>query len=166
MPTPAPTTPQRWWPQAPVEIAAAGGRRTLPAAEFFVDWYTTALAPGELVSAVLLPQPDAGRGVYLKHVRVAGDFATASVALALCGDGRLRVAIGACGPTPLADDTVDALLSQDRSAAAVTRAGALLQQRADPIDDVRGSADYRRRLIPRLLARAVHAIESDAGGRS
>lgn len=149
---------------AEIEIAAANARRTLPAARFFVDWYATALAPGELVSAVLLPKPDGGHGVYLKHVRVAGDFATASVALALRADGHLRVAVGACGPTPLADDAADALLSRDRSAAAVARAGAVLQQRADPIDDVRGSADYRRALIPRLLARAMHAVQPDAGG--
>lgn len=150
--------------RAEVEIASTAGRRTLPAAEFFVDWYTTALEPGELVSAVLLPRPGAGTGLYVKHMRVAGDFATASVAVCRNADGRLRVAVGGCGPTPIAADEVDALLSADGSAAALARAGALLQQRADPLDDVRGSADYRRLLIPRLLARAVHAVHAAARG--
>jgi carbon-monoxide dehydrogenase medium subunit len=70
------------------------------------------------------------------------------------------VAIGSCGPTPIADDGVDALLSADRSDAAIARAGALLQERADPLDDVRGSADYRRTLIPRLLRRALRELEA------
>lgn len=145
---------------AMVEIASVEGRRTIPAAEFFVDWYLTALEPGELVTAVLLPAPERGVGVYVKHARVAGDYATASVAACLHEDGRVSVAVGACGPTPLADAETDALLSSERSDAAIARAAELLVQRADPLDDVRGSADYRRLLIPRLLSRAVRAAEA------
>lgn len=145
---------------AVIEIASSKGRRTVPAAEFFVDWYLTALESGELVTAVLLPASDQGAGVYVKHARVAGDYATAWVAACLLGDGGMRVAIGACGPTPLADPDADALLSGDRDDAAVARAAQWLVERADPLDDVRGSADYRRRLIPRLLLRAVRAVEA------
>ena len=146
---------------AAIEIASAGGRRTLPARDFFVDWYTTALAPGELVTAVLLPGPQAGgTGAYIKHARVAGDYATASVAACLYPGGRLSVAIGACGPTPLVDEEANRLLSADRSDAAVARAGALLEDLADPLDDVRGTAAYRRLLIPRLLLRAVRTVEA------
>lgn len=145
---------------AEIEIASLQGRRTLGAAEFFVDWYLTALEPGELVTAVLLPRPDHGAGVYIKHARVAGDYATASVAACLLEDGRMRVAVGACGPTPLADADADAILSGERSDEAIARAGRLLVQHADPLDDVRGSADYRRLLIPRLLLRAVRSAEA------
>jgi carbon-monoxide dehydrogenase medium subunit len=146
--------------RAVVEIASAGGRRTVDAGDFFVDWYTTALESGELVTAVILPRPAGGSGLYVKHARVAGDYATASVAACLHADGRMRVAVGSCGPTPLADEEADAILSADTSYAAVARAGALLQARADPLDDVRGSADYRRLLIPRLLLRAVRSIHA------
>jgi carbon-monoxide dehydrogenase medium subunit len=146
---------------AEIDIAGPAGRRRVAAREFFVDWYLTALEPAEIVTAVVLPAADArGAGVYVKHARVAGDYATASVAAVRHGDGRLRVAVGACGPTPLADDGADALLCADRSDAAIARAGAALQALADPLDDVRGSADYRRTLIPRLLLRAVRATES------
>ncbi len=58
------------------------------------------------------------------------------------------------------DDAADALLSADRGDAAIARAAALLEARADPLDDVRGSADYRRLLIPRLLLRAVRRAEA------
>jgi aerobic carbon-monoxide dehydrogenase medium subunit len=147
--------------RAEVEIASTAGRRTVSAREFFVDWYLTALEPGEMVTAVLLPKPEAGAaGLYVKHARVAGDYATASVAACRHADGRVNVAIGSCGPTPIADDGADALLSADRSDAAVARAGAMLQALADPLDDVRGSADYRRMLIPRLLQRAVRELEA------
>lgn len=146
---------------AQVEIASAAGRRLVDARDFFVDWYVTALEPGELVTAVLLPRPEAGAaGLYVKHARVAGDYATASVAACRHADGRINVAVGSCGPAPIADDAADALLSADRSDAAIARAGALLQARADPLDDVRGSADYRRLLIPRLLQRAVRELEA------
>jgi aerobic carbon-monoxide dehydrogenase medium subunit len=145
---------------AVIEIASSQGRRTVPASEFFVDWYLTSLEPGELVTAVLLPAPDHGVGVYIKHARVAGDYATASVAACLREDASVSVAVGACGPTPLADPDANALLSGDRSDAAVARAAQLLVDRADPLDDVRGSADYRRLLIPRLLLRAVRAVEA------
>ena len=146
--------------QAEVEIASPGGRRTVPAAEFFVDWYTTAVEPGEMVTAVIVPKPLEGTGLYVKHARVSGDYAIASVAICLRRGSGLRVAIGSCGPTPIADEEVNAILSADCSAAALSRAGELLQARADPLDDVRGTAEYRRMLIPRLLARAVHSVQA------
>lgn len=149
---------------AVVEIASASGSRSLPVAEFFVDWYTTALEPGEIVIAVILPKPGEGAGHYLKHARVAGDYAIASVAICLDRRGAVRAAVGSCGPTPIADAEADAILSADRSPAALARAGAILQQKADPLDDVRGSADYRRMLIPRLLVRAVHSVHATLEG--
>jgi aerobic carbon-monoxide dehydrogenase medium subunit len=152
---------------ATIEIAGSAGRRQVPAKEFFVDWYVTALEPGEIVTAVLLAPPDAsGSGVYIKHARVAGDYATCSVAACLQADRRMHIAIGGCGPTPLADDGVDAALSSNRGDATIAQAGAALQALADPLDDVRGSADYRRQLIPRLLLRAVRAAEASCGART
>ena len=146
---------------AVVEVASAAGRRRVPAAEFFVDWYTTALAPGELVTAVFLPAPRKGAaGLYVKHARVSGDYATASVAACAFGNGRLGIAVGACGPTPLTDADANRWLAEDSSDAGIARASARLVERADPLDDVRGSADYRRQLIPGLVARAVRALQA------
>ncbi len=148
---------------AEIEIASASGRRRIAAKDFFVDWYTTALAPGEIVTAVIVPRQPGG-AAYEKHARVAGDYATAAAAVCIASGGRVRAVIGACGPTPISDDGADALLSSDRSDAAVARAGAMLEARADPLDDVRGSADYRRLLIPRLLLRALRRAEADLRG--
>lgn len=151
---------------ATIEIAAAGGTRRVRAAEFFVDWYETALAAGEMVTAVELPAPQPGAGLHLKLARVAGDYATVSVALSAAraaGGLRVRAAIGSCGPRPLRSDEADALLSGAPDAAAIAAAGRALQALADPIDDVRGSAQYRRALIPRMLDRAMMQIHAAPG---
>ena len=148
---------------AEIEIASATGRRRVAAEDFFVDWYTTALEPGEIVTAVVVPRASGG-AAYEKHARVAGDYATAAAAVCVDANGSVRAVIGACGPTPIAADDADALLSSDRSDAAVARAAAMLDARADPLDDVRGSAEYRRLLIPRLLRRALRRAEADARG--
>jgi aerobic carbon-monoxide dehydrogenase medium subunit len=140
---------------ATVEIAAKAESRRVPVREFFVDWYTTALRPGEIVVAIVIPKPKAGVGLYLKHARVAGDFAIASVALSLAHDGEVRVAIGGCGPTPLTSSEANRILSADPSASSIERAGELLVELANPVDDVRGTAEYRRLLIPRMLCRAL-----------
>ena len=117
-----------------------------------------------MVTAVVLPKPQAGaHGIYIKHARVAGDYATASVAACVSALGRIRVVVGACGPVPIRDDDADTLLSEDRSESALARAGALLQARADPLDDVRGSANYRRALIPRLVLRAMRQLAVPTG---
>jgi carbon-monoxide dehydrogenase medium subunit len=147
-----------------IEIAARAGNRTLPARDFFVDWYTTALQPGELVVAINLPAPMAGIGLYHKLARVAGDFATASVALVASQDGAVSIAIGGCGPVPIASAAADRELSgRLGESIAARRAGEMLAELADPIDDVRASADYRRLVIPRLVVRI--AAEAAAMGK-
>jgi aerobic carbon-monoxide dehydrogenase medium subunit len=145
---------------ARVQIAGKSARRTLPIRDFFLDWYTTALEPGEIVIGFDIPKPKRGKGFYLKHARVAGDFAIVSIALSLADDGEARVAVGGCGPAPLASTEADRMLSAGLSADAVRRAGELLTSLANPVDDVRGTAEYRKLLIPRMLARAVREITS------
>ncbi len=139
---------------AEIEIARKGGRRRLPVREFFHDWYTTALEPGEIVTAIHLPAPGPQASLYRKHARSSGDFAIASIALALAADGTgVRIAVGGCGPAPLRVEAAEqALAARPADPAAIAAAAALLVDAADPVDDMRGSADYRRRLIPRLLA--------------
>ena len=150
---------------ASIEIASAKGRRTLPAREFFVGWYTTALKPGELVTAIHLPAPEPGAGCYEKLARVAGDICTASVALSVSAAGSARAAVGGCGPAPVSDAEADALLSRGLGdAAAVRAAGEVLARVAEPMDDVRGSAEYRRMLIPRMLARAAARVRGQLKG--
>jgi carbon-monoxide dehydrogenase medium subunit len=146
---------------ATFDLISAGGRRRVAAADFFVDWYETALEPGELIEAVVIPAAPAGTvGSYTKLARVSGDFATASVALVLGMDGgacsHLAVAVGACGPTPVRlRDAEAALLGGGLDDAAVETLAAALADALDPVDDVRASADYRRRVAPRMVKQAI-----------
>ena len=150
--------------EATVEIAGLKGRRTVAASNFFVDYLTTALEPGEIVTALVLPRvPAASAGHYLKFSRVDGDYAIASIGVTLtlrngvCA--RARLAAGGLGSRPLWCAKADAALCDTRcDDAAISRAARHLLDLADPVDDVRASADYRRALLPKLLGLAIRNI--------
>lgn len=144
---------------ASIEVAGAQGRREVAAADFFVDYLETALRPGEMVSAVRLPPaPDGAVSAYEKFARVDGDFATVSVAVVLSGeDGRCaRISLGGCGPAPVRSTEAEAVLVEKGiSKDSISAACEALAAAADPMDDFRGSAEYRLLLIPALVERAV-----------
>ena len=148
---------------AEIEIAGPDGSRRLPVDAFLLDWYQTALGPGELIAAIHLPPTAPGAvGHYDKLSRVEGDYATASVAVVLAMEGgtcrHIAVAVGACGPKPVRRAEAEHVLLGSRlDDDALTIAGRLIAEASDPVDDVRASADYRRLVIPRLVRRAVRS---------
>ena len=149
---------------ASVEIANAEAVRTAPIAGFFVDYLESSLDPGEMLTAVLIPEgPPGAVGTHLKFSRTDGDYAIVSVssvvAMQAGACSYARIVVGSVGPVPLHLGAVDALLTgSGLDAAVLEQAGHLLAAAADPVDDVRGSSDYRRLLIPGLLTRAVGAV--------
>jgi carbon-monoxide dehydrogenase medium subunit len=153
---------------AEIEIAGPSGPRRVPAAAFFRGYYETACGPGECVAAVRVPPAPAGaQAHYEKFAIVDGDFAVVSVAVILAMDGdacrHIRIAIGAVAPAPLRLPEAEAALTGSAlDDAAIARAGAMLAEAADPVDDMRGSADFRRRLVPRLLRRAIATARARA----
>ena len=148
---------------ATVGIQGPQGARSVPAEAFFTDYLETALAPGELATHVTLPASPAGsRAAYEKFARVEGDFATASVAVVLGMAGgecaHVRIAAGSCGPRPVRVEAAErALIGTGLDDGAVEAAAGLLAAACDPIDDVRGSGEYRLMLLPALLGRALRA---------
>ncbi|MDE0283697.1 MAG: xanthine dehydrogenase family protein subunit M [Gammaproteobacteria bacterium] len=146
---------------AVLEAVGSSGARQIPAGEFFLDYLETSLEEDEILSAVLVPvEPADARGRHLKFSRTHGDYATISVSLVLVVDGDAcsyaRVAVGSAGPAPIHLDEADSLLTGSALTPEVIRqAGRKLMEAADPVDDVRGSAEYRRMIIPGLLQRAV-----------
>ncbi len=146
---------------ATIEAFGPGGTRDIGADDFFVDFLETSLEPGELVSAVRLPaSPQGATSAYEKFARVDGDFATLSVAVVAAMDAdtcsHIRVALGSAGPTPVRADAADAaLVGTALDDDAITAAAAILIEASDPLDDVRGSSEYRMMLVPELLKRAI-----------
>lgn len=149
---------------AGIEIAGPQGTRRVPAADFFLGYFETAAAPGELVTAVIVPPaPPGSRAAYRKFSRADGDFATVSVAMVLTATAgridRLSVAIGGCGPAPVRVAEAEAqLIGQEPDLVRIAEAGRMLADACDPMDDVRGSAAYRLRLVPRLFRRTLEEL--------
>ena len=135
---------------AEVEVASARGARTLPLAEFLVGPKRNALAEDELILAVRLA-PSGARQTFMKiGPRNAMVIAVCSLALAVDRErGEIRAAYGSAGP-------VTALVT-----APLEERGDFPQRVADaasPIDDVRGTAAYRRHALRVLAARALDRV--------
>lgn len=145
-------------------VAGAGGaRREIPLDGFFVDHLTTVLAPGEIVLGVRVPPVGpATRATYVKFLpRTADDYATVSVAAAmrLRADGTIdhvRVTLGSVGPTPLRARRVeDALRGERPTPERLRDAAALVRDEIDPLDDARGTAQYKREMARVWTERAL-----------
>jgi carbon-monoxide dehydrogenase medium subunit len=155
---------------AQAEVAGPGGRRLVPVESLFVDRFRTSLARGELLTRIFLPRGTAGAvGHHLRLSRVSGDYPTVSISLVLAMEGdtcrQARVVVGSCGPVPLHVAAANQQLVGTRLGEQdVAEAGRLLAQAAAPVDDVRGSAEYRRMLIPRLLGRALSLAREHTHG--
>jgi carbon-monoxide dehydrogenase medium subunit len=144
-------------------VASRDGQRRMPLDEFFVDYFETALQPGEvLVSIELPPLPAGTRVTYKKFLpRTQDDYATVSVAAALrvgadfaCEE--VRVALGAAATTPVRARNVEtALRGQRLSPAAIEDAAGLVRDEVDPLDDLRGSAAYKREMARVWTKRAL-----------
>jgi aerobic carbon-monoxide dehydrogenase medium subunit len=140
-----------------------GGRRTVPAREFFVDYLTTALGEQDLLVEVRLPKLAGQWGMhYEKFHRVAQAWAIVGVAAAVRRENghiaEARIGLTNMGPTPLrATTTEQALTGTDATAGAITEAAAHAAEGTQPTDDLNGKADYREHLARVLTRRAVTA---------
>jgi CO/xanthine dehydrogenase FAD-binding subunit len=149
---------------AQVEIASVRGTRLVPAREFFLGVKRNALAPDELIHAVLV-EPARGPQQFAKvGTRNAMVIAVCSFAVAL-DPGRQTVGtgIGSAAPTPVRAPAAEQLAAelpwtsgQQLSAPLVRAFGELVAAAADPIDDVRGSAAYRRHALAVLARRTLN----------
>lgn len=146
------------------ECVAAGpqGRRSIPAEQFFVDYFTTALEPGEILVEVRLPRRP-GWGVhYEKFQRTAQSWATVGVAAAVRRENgsiaKARVALTNMGPGPVRASAVEAaLVGADATAEAIAGAAAHAAEGTQPASDLAASADYREHMSRVLSRRALVA---------
>ncbi|MFB4313511.1 FAD binding domain-containing protein [Actinomadura sp. 21ATH] len=139
------------------------GERAIPAAEFFVDWMTSALEPDELLTGVRVPKLGPGWGVhYEKFRRTAQAWSIIGVACALRRDdgavAEARIGLTNMGPVPVrAAAAEEAIRGRPASAEAFRAAADTAAEGTAPPADLHGSAEYREHLARVLTARAMAA---------
>jgi len=153
------------------EVVAQGprGERTIPITEWITGVFSNALHEDEMVVAVRIPVPtQPSGGAYLKLERKVGDYATVAVAahLELADDGTISnagVALTSVAPSNLKVDAAEAALRGNApSDDLFAEAGALAAAAAQPNDDVRGSAAWKRQVVRVYTQRALAAAATRA----
>ena len=137
-----------------------GGRRTIAAKDFFLDYLETALSPDEILAEVRIPKLEGSWGVrYEKFNRVAQAWAIVGVAAAVRMDGgaiaEARIGLTNMGSTPVRPASVEAALVGAADRAAITQAAQSAAEGTSPPSDLGAKADYREHLARVLTARAV-----------
>jgi CO/xanthine dehydrogenase FAD-binding subunit len=153
---------------AEIELASVRGTRVIPAAEFYTGVKKNALAPDELIAAILIP-PAAGPQQFSKiGTRNAMVIAVTSFSLSLDpGRGTVGTGIGSAAPTPIRAEQAERFLAgvlaeaglwQSRAAlpdAVIGEFGDRVKAAAAPIDDVRGTSAYRRHALAVMARRTL-----------
>jgi carbon-monoxide dehydrogenase medium subunit len=147
---------------AELVIAGSGGERTVAAADFFEDLFTTALQEDEILTKIRIPKHTGWGSHYEKFVRVAQQWSIVAVAATVRADGgsiaEARVALTNMGATALRATAVEeALVGQPATEEAVKAAAARAADGTNPPTDLNGDSDYRRHLATILTRRAVLA---------
>ena len=148
-------------------IAGLGGVHTVPAEEFFVDLFETAIGDDEILTEVRIPKRSGWGAHYEKFVRVAHQWPIVAVAATVRLDGgtiaEARIGLTNMGSTPVRARAVEeALAGQPATEDAVRAAAELAADGTNPPSDLNGDADYRRHLAGVLTRRAVLAAAGAA----
>ena len=139
------------------------GKRTIAMKDFVLGPYATSMNYNELAIEAVIPAPKGvARGGYLKLERRVGDFATASVAVALDMDGDTVIGAGFAlagvgGKTIDANEAASALIGQKLTEATIAKAAAIVAAKAEPRTDHRGSAEYKRHIVEIFVKRILVA---------
>ncbi len=155
-------------------VVATGpkGQREIAIQNFFPSLFATALEAAEILTEIRIPfPPPVSGGAYLKLERKVGDFATAGVAVQITLDGagicrRAGVGLTNVGLTPIKAKQAEAfLIGRKLDDATIKQAAELAAGESAPMDDIRGSAEYKRDLVRVLTARALgRALDRVKGG--
>ncbi len=146
---------------AKIVARSAAGERVIRVDEFFHGPFTTALKPDEVATEVRIPVPK-GRagGAYLKLERKVGDFATVAVAVQVELDGQ-KIARAGIGLTAVGENNVKAtdaekaLKGREATDQVIAEAARLAAAAAEPKDDIRGSAAYKKDVVRVFVQRGL-----------
>jgi carbon-monoxide dehydrogenase medium subunit len=151
--------------RATVRLHGPDGGRTVPITEFFTGFYETALREAEVLTGIDVPDMPAGaRWRYLKWTpRAQEDKALVGLATVLVLDGRhcrvARLAVGGVSASPVVLAGAEhALEGQELDDTTIARAADAAAAEVDPMDDLQGSADYRRDMLRTWVRRVVTGL--------
>lgn len=151
-------------------LAGPRGERSVPAIEFFLGTYWTALDPEEILKEIQIPAfgPHTGHG-YFKLKRKQGDWATAGAAVVLQLDGKKckKVGIGLTnvGPTALrAAEAEEVLTGKAVDEALIEQAAQKAMAICEPAEDLRGDAEYKTHMAGEMTRRAIRMALERAKG--
>ncbi len=148
---------------ATAHLAGPLNKRELPLEDFFLGPGKSALQPGELLEKITVPPPR-GKTLYIKHApRAFMDIAVVGVGVWLEADGDIcrdaKIVLAAVAPVPLRAKQAGAeLIGHPLTAERIDRAAAIAAKECSPIDDVRGSVWYRKRMVEVNTRRALHTL--------
>jgi CO/xanthine dehydrogenase FAD-binding subunit len=156
---------------AMVTLRSGSGERTLGLGDLWTGPGKTSATPGELLTAVTIPNPRPGTGScyvrleYRRQMEIAVVGATAVVTVGDDGVTDARIAITALAPTiRRIPEAEAALVGTDGGEAAIAAAAAATASASTPISDVRGSADYRSAMAEVIARRAITGALTRARG--
>jgi aerobic carbon-monoxide dehydrogenase medium subunit len=148
---------------AKIALKSSTGERTVSAADFFVDTFTTALEPGEIVSEVIVPVEGSGVGTsYQKMVQPASGFAIVGVAARIQKTGG-KISMARIGVTGLSNRSYrstaaeQALEGKAGTTSEIQNAAALVPEGVDANSDLHASSEYRKHLAVVYATRAILA---------
>ena len=148
--------------RASVVAEGPNGTREIKIDDFFPDFFTTALTEDEILTEIRIPSPpSASGGAYLKIERKVGDYAAAAVACQLNIDSsgsieNIGLGLTNVGSTPIRASSAEELLKGKKpDENMLAEAGRLAAADSDPMEDLRGSAEYKRALVNELTQRAI-----------
>jgi carbon-monoxide dehydrogenase medium subunit len=158
---------------ATVVATSREGSRTIPIADFVVDFFTNALRPGEMVTEVRVPKagPRTG-GAYLKLERKIGDYATVGVATHLRLDESGRIAQAGIALTSVAPKNLEVteaeelLVGNEPSDELFAEAAEVAARTCQPTSDVRGPAEYKRAVVRTYTERGLRRALAQARGEA
>ncbi len=155
-----------------VHCLGPNGSRTIPLSDFIKDAYTTALAHDEMVTEVEVALPPSGSGgAYVAFKRTAPVYPSASAAVQLTMSGDVcrdaSIALGCVGLMAIrATESEKALRGKTLDEKAIAVAAEAARAAAEPQDDMRGSADYKRQLIVAVVKQAIQVAARRARGET
>ncbi len=145
---------------ATVVVAGPDGRREIPITEFFLGFFETAMAEGELIVELRVPRTGSAGWAYEKFTRRENDWPIVAAAAVHRPDGSVGVALANMGGVVLRASAVEAALAEGRT---IEEAAELAAEGTSPTSDMHADVEYRSHLARLLTRRALKVAAGETG---